>query len=92
MNSQSIVDDQERRLTSLSEGLVSLRKISKTIGDESTLHSRLLDSLDDHVQDGNIALIEETDRAEYLNMRRTTCWLWTIISILIISLIMILVS
>lgn len=78
---------QDAVLDRMSEGLTSLSGIGKAISDETTLHMKLLDKLDDEVDKGNINLVRETGRTAKLTKSSASCWLYVIICVLVLVLV-----
>jgi len=71
----------------MSKGLDNLKSIGLAIGDESELHMKLLDELEEGVDQGNANLKRETARAEHITRDTKTCWLYVTICILLAVLI-----
>ena len=78
---------QNEILENMSRGLDDLKQIGVTIRDETDLHMKLLDNLDDEVDKGQSGLKRETARAEHITSDTRTCWLYTAICLLLLVLI-----
>jgi hypothetical protein len=78
---------QDEILENMSRGLDNLKQIGVTIRDETDLHMKLLDNLDDEVDKGQSGLKRETARAEHITSDTRTCWLYTAICLLLLVLI-----
>jgi hypothetical protein len=78
---------QDEILENMSKGLENLKQIGVTIGDEASLHMKLLDNLEDEVDRGNAGLKRETARAEHITRDTKTCWLYSMICLLLVVLI-----
>lgn len=78
---------QDEILGELSKGLDNLKQIGMTIGDEANLHMKLLDNIEDEVDRGAAGLKRETARAEHVTRDTKTCWLYSLICILLIVLV-----
>lgn len=78
---------QDEILENMSKGLDNLKQIGVTIGDEASLHMKLLDNIEDEVDRGQAGLKRETARAEHITRDTKTCWLYSMLCILMIILI-----
>lgn len=74
---------QDAVLDKMSRNLDNLKTMGKAIGDETTLHMKLLDKLEDQVDRGNDNLKRETARVEHVTRDANTFWLYTAICILL---------
>jgi len=83
--------EQDAALDDLSTGLSRLKNLGEAIGEEATLQTRLLEDLDADVERGHSAIAAQTDYANTVRKKASTCRLWIIIIILLIILIMLLV-
>jgi hypothetical protein len=77
------IGQQDAILDAMSRGLDGLKNMGQAIGDEASLHVKLLDKLEDEVDKGNASLKRETARAEYVTQDTNTCWLYIAICVLI---------
>ena len=84
---QQEIKSQDDLLDQMSKGLDNLKSIGLAIGDESELHMKLLDELEEGVDQGNANLKRETARAEHITRDTKTCWLYVTICILLAVLI-----
>lgn len=78
---------QDEIIGNMSKGLDNLKSIGLAIRDETDLHMKLLDNLEDSVDKGNAALKRETARADHITAETRSCWLYMTICILLVVLI-----
>ena len=74
---------QDDVLDSLSRGLDGLKNLGTAISSEASLHMKLLDDLEEGVDQGDASLRREAARAEFVTRDAKTCWLYITICILL---------
>ncbi len=84
---QAEMKNQDDLLDTMSKGLDNLKNMGVAIRDETALHMKLLDELEDGVDQGNANLKRETARAEHITRDTRTCWLYAAICILLAVLV-----
>lgn len=81
------IKQQDLQLDSLSKGLDGLKQMGLAISDETSLHMKLIDNLEESVDKGDTALKREAARAEHITQDTRTCWLYVLICLLLVVLI-----
>lgn len=89
---QQEIKNQDELLGAMSKGLDSLKTMGLAIRDETDLHMRLIDDLEDGVDNAHAGLKRETARAEHVTKDAKTCWLYAAICILLAVLIALVVA
>lgn len=72
-------------------GVGRLKELGKTIGDEADHHNRLLDDMEEEVDDTKRSLARETRRIVHIMQKDGVCWMYVSILILIALLVLILI-
>jgi SYP5 family syntaxin len=89
---QQEIKNQDELLDTMSKGLDNLKNVGLAIRDETDLHMKLLDELEDGVDQGNANLKRETARAEHITRDTKTCWLYITICVLLGVLVALVVA
>lgn len=87
VRTQAELKNQDDLLDTMSKGLEGLKTMGLAIRDETDLHMKLIDDLEEGVDQGNANLKRETARAEHITRDTRTCWLYGMICILLAVLI-----
>ena len=83
---QTEIKVQDEILDSMSKGLDNLKNMGVAIRDETDLQLRLIDDIEGEVDKGNANLKRETARAEHITRDTRTCWLYSLICVLLVVL------
>lgn len=86
------VQDQNRSLGNISNGLNHLRNNVNHINGSLSDQNDLLNNIGGDIETGDPYLQDLIEKTKYLNQRRRTCWLWVLIIGLSVSLILILTT
>lgn len=86
LRTQTEIKVQDDILDNMSKGLDNLKNMGLAIRDETDLHMKLLDDVENEVDKGNASLKRETARAEHITRDTRTCWLYSLICVLLVVL------
>ncbi|KAL8162929.1 hypothetical protein V2J09_014418 [Rumex salicifolius] len=90
---RQIMKEQDDGLEKLEETVVSTKHIALAVNEELHLQTRLLDTLDDHVDSTNSRLQRAQRTLAMLNRRaKGGCFGWCLVSLVIVMLILIIVA
>ena len=78
---EQVLKEQDDILSQIGAGVDRLFMQAVAIGEETSVHSRLLDSLDDHVEVTQRALKEEAKHAEVIREKSRTFYLYLCIAV-----------
>ena len=78
---------QDEMLKDLSTGIDRLGRVARTIGDETTLQTKLLDGIEVDVEKASEALQEETRHAERVKEKAQIGRLWCMLLVQIVVVI-----
>ncbi|XP_021745621.1 syntaxin-51-like [Chenopodium quinoa] len=90
---RQIMREQDEGLEKLEETIVSTKHIALAVNEELTLHTRLLDTLDDHVESTNSRLQRIQRRLAIFNKRtKGGCACLCLLVVLIVALILVVLA
>ncbi|KAJ6408423.1 hypothetical protein OIU84_011688 [Salix udensis] len=87
---RQIMREQDEGLDKLEETVISTKHIALAVNEELTLHTRLLDDLDEHVDVTNSRLQRVQKNLAFLNKRTKggcACWVFLVIAIVILIVV-----
>ena len=88
---KELVALQDEMLKDLSSGIDRLGRVARTIGDETTLQTKLLDGLEADVEKAAEALEEETKHAERVKEKAQIGRLWCLLLFQIVVIIVLVI-
>ena len=88
---KDMVRMQDEQLDDLARGVDRLGNLANTMNDETTLHVKLLDDLDQSVDRAATGLRAETKHAEKVREQSANCWMYICIAVLFLCLVLLLV-
>ncbi|KAG6744643.1 hypothetical protein POTOM_051280 [Populus tomentosa] len=89
LDNQGLVE-QDEGLEKLDETVTSTKHIALAVNEELTLHTRLLDDLDEHVDVTNSRMQRVQRNLAFLNKRTKSgcaCWIFLVIAIVILIVV-----
>lgn len=89
---QAVVEEQDVLLDEILHGVDRLHDRAKTIGEESTLHTRLITEIDGDVEQATTGLHRETKHADRIRERSGNCHLYACIGVLSVTLLLLLIT
>lgn len=84
-----ILADQDKGLENLSSIIGNQKKIATTIGGEVNRQNVLIDSMGDRMEQLNDRLITQTQKIRFIDRKSTTCGIWFLIILLLVTIIVI---
>ncbi|KAH8485874.1 hypothetical protein H0E87_027349 [Populus deltoides] len=87
---RQIMKEQDQGLEKLEETVISTKHIALAVNEELSLHTRLLDDLDEHVDVTNSRMQRVQRNLAFLNKRTKSgcaCWIFLVIAIVILIVV-----
>lgn len=88
---KDVIKMQDEMLVDIEKGVGRLHEKALEIGDETKLHTRLLDDLDSNVDIATAALQAEAKHAEKIKEQTKMCWMYICIIVEVMVLVLLLV-
>ena len=88
---QSIIEQQDKGLESLSHVITRQKQMAIDIGDEVDSQNVLIDDIGDHVDQTGHRLVKETRHIKIVDRKSKTCGYWVAIILLLIVIVVVIV-
>uniref|UniRef100_T1IN13 t-SNARE coiled-coil homology domain-containing protein n=1 Tax=Strigamia maritima TaxID=126957 RepID=T1IN13_STRMM len=85
----AVLEEQDRGLDALSQVIARQKNVGYDIANEIDIHNDIIDDITDHVDRTRERLIKETGHVKIVHRKSGSCWLWTIILLLIIAIVLV---